>query len=213
MNGDLTIGTAKDGAAARFSLTSREAARCARLPTARGRSDFRAGRLAAKRAASIALDRFPSRRIEVSSRADGAPTLTALDGRGTGRFVESELSISHRDGHAVAVVAPRGVRVGVDLERNGAVPIATLRYFLTPAEQAMAVSIEPTILWSLKEAAWKALGLGRSAPFTSVELRPGSTGRLVGVCVDDVFVPMHTRLSRPWPGFHMATAWTTGGLA
>lgn len=213
MNGDLTIGTAMDGTAARFSLTSREAARCARLPTARGKSDFRAGRLAAKRAASIVLDRFPARRIEVSSQADGAPRLTVLDGRGTRRIVESELSISHRDGHAVAVVAPRGVRVGVDLERSGSVPIATVRYFLTPAERTMAASMEPTVLWSLKEAAWKALGLGRSAPFTSVELRPGSTGRLLGVCVDEVFVPMHTWLSRPWPGFHMATVWTTGGRA
>lgn len=213
MDTSLTIGWAKDGAAARLALTRGEADRCARLPTAPRRSDFRAGRLAAKRAASGLLVACPKTRIEVSSRTDGTPSLTRLDARGDGRRIEVELSISHRDARGVAVVAPAGVRVGVDLERIGSVPMAMVRYFLTPTEQRMTTSVDPTILWSLKEAAWKALGLGRSVPFRSVELCADDAGRLLGVRVHGSFVPMHTRLSRPWPEFHMTTVWMTGGVA
>ena len=207
------IATAEDGAAARLSLTRSEAARCAGLPTAAGRSDFRAGRLAAKRAAGSLLRGRAGRRIEVWSLAHGAPSLSLLDGRGRRTPMGGVLSISHRDARAVAAVAPPGVRVGIDLERAGSVPIPRVRFFLTPAERRTAAHVDPTILWSLKEAAWKALGLGRSLPFTSLELRRDAGGRLIGVEIEGTPVPMRACLARPWRGFHLVVVWTVGGVA
>jgi phosphopantetheinyl transferase (holo-ACP synthase) len=213
MHEQMTTAMATDGAAARLALTSSEAERCAALPTAVGRSDFRAGRLAAKRAASVLVGRQASRAIEVVTRADGSPRLVLLQKHGGSRAIPTELSLSHRQGHAVAVVAPPGMHVGVDLERVGAVHVPSTRYFLTKDERRRACGTDPTVLWSLKEAAWKALGLGRSVPLTSLEIAFDDDGRLHGVRVNGVFLPMHTRMSSPWPGFHMAVVWVTGGMA
>lgn len=213
MNGMLSVAIAKDGAEARLALTRAEAEHCARLDGSAPQRDFRAGRLAAKRAVSGMGPRHPFRRIQVSSLADGAPRFGILDGRGRERPGDGRLSISHRDGLAVAVVAPAGVRVGVDLERSGSVPLQAVRYFLTPIEREMARSVDPTVLWSVKEAAWKALGLGRSLPFVAMEIQADDRDRSLGVMVHDTFVPMHTHLSHPWPGFHAVAAWTTGGVA
>jgi len=213
MNALLSTASARDGAEARQALTTREAAQCANLDGPRRRRDFRAGRLAAKRAANGVQRSHPHCRIQVSSLADGAPRLGFLDREGRERPCDARLSISHRDGLAVAVVAPPGVRVGVDVERAGSVPLQAVRYFLTSVEREMASWVDPTVLWSLKEAAWKALGLGRSVPFQAMELRGGADGQLLGVTVHGVFMPMHTRMSRPWPGFHAVAIWMTGGVA
>lgn len=113
----------------------------------------------------------------------------------------------------MAVVASAGVRVGIDLERTGSVPLHALRYFLTREEREMAADVDPSVLWSVKEAAWKALGLGRSVPFLTMEIRADARGLPLGVAVCGAFVPMHTRLSHPWPGFHAVAAWTRGGVA
>lgn len=213
MNAMLSTAIAKDGEEARLSLTTSEAEQCARLEGSAPRSDFRAGRLAAKRAACGSGTAHPHRRIEIVSPVDGPPRLSVLDRYGRERPLDARVSISHRHGLAVAVVAPAGVRVGVDLERSGSIPLQAIRYFLTSAEQAMATYVDPTVLWSLKEAAWKALGLGRSIPFHAMQLCTDGPGQLLGVTVDDVFVPMHTRMSRPFPGYHAAAIWMTGALA
>jgi len=212
-----TTGTATDGAAARLALTRYEAATCARLPSSDRQRDFRAGRLAARRAVMGFVGRGPSRSMEVRSGVDGFPSLSLLDPSGRWRTTSVELSISHRDGRAVAAIARAGVRVGVDLERVGAVPRRLAGHFLTPQELDLAGAGDPTVLWSLKEAAWKALALGRSLPLKALELccddAGGLRGGLRGVRVRGVFVPMHSRMSTPWPGYHMAMVWTTGGVA
>jgi len=208
-----TTGTATDGAAARLALTGQEASSCARLPSSDRQRDFRAGRLAAKRAVMGFVGRGLSRRMEVRSRVDGFPSLSLLDPSGRWRTTAVELSISHRDGHAVAAIAPAGVRVGVDLEPAEAVPLGLARHFLTPREQDLASGGDPTVLWSLKEAAWKALALGRSLPLKALELCCEDAGGLRGVRVRGVFVPVHSQMSTPWPGYHMAMVWTTGGAA
>ena len=208
-----TTATATDGAAARLALTPHEASTCARLPGSDRQRDFRAGRLAAKRAAMGFVGRGPSWRMEVRSRVDGSPSLSLLDPRGRWRTRSVQLSISHRDGRAVAAIARAGMRVGVDLERVGAVPRRLAGHFLTPREQGLAGGDDPTVLWSLKEAAWKALGLGRSVPLKALELCGDDAGGLQGVRVRDAFVPMHSRLTTPWPGYHLAMVWTIGGAA
>jgi phosphopantetheinyl transferase (holo-ACP synthase) len=213
MNAMLSTAIAKDGDEARLALTTQEAEQCARLAGRRPRSDYRAGRLAAKRAVCGSGSAHPHRRIQISSLADEAPRLSVLDRHGRERSLDARVSISHRDGLAVAMVAPPGVRVGVDLERSGSVPLQAIRHFLTPAERGMVMYVDPAVLWSLKEAAWKALGLGPSVPLHAMELRTDGPGQLLGVTVRDVFVPMHTRMSRPFPGFHAAAIWMTGGVA
>jgi 4'-phosphopantetheinyl transferase EntD len=213
MKTTATTATATDGPAARLALTRNEALICTRLPSARSQSNFRAGRLAAKRAVADVVGCRSSRRIEVCSRADGSPRPSLLDRRGRGRETRIQLSISHRDGRAAAAAAPAGVRVGIDLERATAVPLHLAAYFLTRSERALATACDPTLLWSFKEAAWKALGLGGSVPFKALELRCGDAGELLGVRVRGELLPMHARTGTPWPGYHVVVVWTTGGAA
>ncbi|MDX1495310.1 MAG: 4'-phosphopantetheinyl transferase superfamily protein [Longimicrobiales bacterium] len=213
MSARMTIATATDGPAAKAALTATEARECALLAEAARRRDFRAGRLAAKRAAQADLHRSPCCRIEVVGDRDGAPELRLRDALGGSRRVSRALSLSHRDGHAVAVTAPSGTRIGVDLERAGSVQLSTVQELLTPFELEIAHEVDPTVIWSVKEAAWKALGLGTSVEFAEVELRADPMGRLIGIDVLGAFVPMHTRIAEPWPGFICAKVWMTGGVA
>lgn len=212
MNPTLTTAIARDGSTARSVLTVNEAEACARLAQRSRRSDFRAGRLAAKRAASGLLDGRPARRIEVTTLADGAPRIVCLDSEGRGRPVEEELSLAHREGRAVAVVAPSGTRVGVGLERAGSVPLQMIQHNLTPLERSIATEVDPTILWSLKQAAWKALGLGSTVPIGSIELRAGPSGQLLGVEAEGLLLPVHTRVGEPWPGFLSTMVWMSGAV-
>lgn len=182
MDATITIGTAKDGATARYVLTEQEAEECARLSCGAGRRDFRAGRLAVKRA----LERRDS---------------------------DAVVSACSRDGRAVAVAAPAGVRVGVDFERAGSLDLPSVRAHLTAFEEGLAANLDPAVVWSAKRAAWKALGMGVSLPIGEIELCPGPSGKLVGVYVGDAFLPMHTRITEPWPGYAMTTVWMPSGLA
>ena len=213
MEAILVTATAVDGAVARSALTPNERKRCGSLANPRRQEDFRAGRLAAKRAAREFLGPRPDRTMEVRSVKDSPPTLALLSTRGTGHKAEIELSLSHRDGRAVAAAAPAGLRIGVDLEVAGAVSRGQARYFLASAEEERVPGTDVTLLWSLKEAAWKALGLGRAVPFKALELCCDREGSLRGVRLWGAFLPMRSRLTSPWPGYHMTTVWMTGGVA
>lgn len=205
----LVKAMARDGAVARAALSSGERETCARLVGARRRRDYRAGRLAGKRAAARALGGRPGPGIEVISTSDGSPRLVMVDARGRRQPADARISISHRDGCAVAAVAPEGTRVGVDLERMGSLDRTAARYFLTEAERASDV----TALWSLKEAAWKALGLGRSVPFKELELRTGGVAGVRAVRLGGVSIPVSASLTSPWRGYLLATVWIAGGRA
>lgn len=212
MDRTLVTATAQDGSAARAALTATERETCARLELMRGRKDFRAGRLAAKRAAGEAVGGCPLQRIEVGSGPDGSPRLALIDRSGRSRPAPIEISISHRDGRAAAAAAPAGLGVGVDLERRYSVPRRMGRYFLTKAEQALDIR-DITRLWSVKEATWKALGLGHSMAFKELELCHATDGVLLGVRVRGAFHPVSARFVHPWPGYHMVTVWTSGCVA
>ena len=80
------------------------------------------------------------------------------------------VSIGHRDGVGIAAVADRGAMIGVDIERNGDILHDDQRYFVAPRERAFAGRFGTTLLWVLKEAVWKALGLALSTSFLSVQL-------------------------------------------
>ncbi|HEV8265915.1 MAG TPA: 4'-phosphopantetheinyl transferase superfamily protein [Gemmatimonadales bacterium] len=196
------------------SLTAAERHACAALPTAERRAEWRAGRLAAKRAVARMLGLSDLRAIEVRSRPGTRPLVRLPR---LSAVVPLTLSIAHAAGRAAAVVVQaRGVgtdRVGVDLERAGTVRSAHARYFLGEAEQSLARRVDLTALWVLKEAAWKALGLRAETPFTALELHLGRDGQLAGLSLLGRRRPARAWLARPWPGFLLAVVTLPGGRA
>lgn len=171
---------ALDGPPAAACLTARERRICAALPSAARRRDWRAGRLAAKRAVHAAG--LPAARLT--------------------------LSISHVAGRGAAIAVPAPHRVGIDLERAGAVRPAQARYFLTRAERRLARRLGLTALWTLKEAAWKALGADAATPFTALELHADRSGRLEAVSLHGRRTRARAVRARPWGGeFVVAVVW------
>ena len=127
-----------------------------------------AERAAGERATAVALAAAGSPDHRLAGRAaDGCP-----------RFPSGYAgSIAHAAGVAVAVVAPRTpahAAVGIDVEVSGALCVHDAELVLDPRERAL-VAAHPrpdwsaTLLWSAKEAAFKAWsaatgGLGRVDP-------------------------------------------------
>lgn len=194
-------------------LTASECRMCSALPLSR-RADFRAGRLAARRAAAAAAG-VPVRSVEIEPGAaggcdEGAGPDTFRGGavaRVAGVDIAPSLSISHRDGRAAAVADPAARRVGVDMERAGAVPPGTERYFLSETEREALSFTDATTLWSMKEAAWKALGCTDASPFASLELRFDGTQRLEAVLLGGRSHPAAAEVSTLPGGYVMAVVW------
>jgi 4'-phosphopantetheinyl transferase EntD len=106
------------------------------------------------------------------------------------------ISVAHCDGVAVSAVADPGTRIGVDIDRASAIPPEQRRYFVAPSEES-TTSADTTLLWVLKEAAWKALGLSASLPFTSLQLVFDSALETVeALRVDGARVPARTHVIR-----------------
>ena len=142
-------------------LGASERATLERLTLAKRRSDWRLGRYTAKAAAAAFLG-VEDRRIEVVASPGGAP-VAVLDGART----EVELSLSHRAGRAVAVVAPPGPAVGCDIELVEPRSAAFVRQWFADGERALVEAAPPdqrpwlaNLIWSAKEAATKAIGEG-----------------------------------------------------
>ena len=170
------------------------------------RRDRFAGTLAGRRAAAEALRFARVEQVELLREPGRAPrALVVADGER--RDAGLALSLSHCEGRAAAVAAPRATRVGIDLERVGRVPAEHERYFLTAAERRAAGRHDSVALWTLKEAAWKALELASDVPFHDLELGFDAGGSVRSVrCGVDV-LPASASLSRPWPGFVLAVLW------
>ena len=126
--------------------------------------DWLAGRCAGKGTVAARLG-VPVERLQLVSRTGAGPRCMVLDGECCTPLPVS-ISIAHCDGVAIAAAADSSTRVGVDIERVGEIASEHLRYFLTPSEGCA----DPSLAWVLKEAAWKALGLGPAVPFTAVQL-------------------------------------------
>ena len=164
-------------------------AACAACPNAARCADRRAGRSAA----TLAIGRAAATAAPAASEAPPPPG-------------SSRLSIAHRDGLGFAAAARAGVRVGVDLERAGAVAGPEARYFLTAAERASG--LHPSRLWALKEAAWKMLRLDRSVPFHALELRFDARRAVRAVALRGEEVAVAAELSTPVPGYVAAVMWS-----
>jgi 4'-phosphopantetheinyl transferase len=146
--GDAWLGPAEHAALARLRIDKR-------------RSDWRLGRRAAKAAAAAFLG-VEERRVEIVAAPSGAP-VAQLDGA----RAPVELSLSHRAGRALAVIASPGPPVGCDLELVEPRSDAFLEQWLAPSEQALVARapahqrpLVANLIWSAKEAAAKARGEG-----------------------------------------------------
>jgi len=159
--------------------------------------DWLAGRCAGKRAVAARCG-VPVERLQLVSQAGSAPRCMVLDGARWTHLPVS-LSIAHCDGVAIAAAADSSTRVGVDIERVGEIAPEHLRYFLAPSESCTDVSLA----WVLKEAAWKALGLGPAVPFTDVQLSfDRESDALRGVRANNTWITARAevvRFSHPHP--------------
>jgi 4'-phosphopantetheinyl transferase len=131
-------------------LSERERAVQDGLRVAKRRADWRLGRWTAK--AALGTD------VEILAAADGAPE----PWRARERLALS-LSLSHREGLALAAIADAPMVVGCDLERLEPRSDAFVADWLAPSEQALAGAdrvLVPNLVWTAKEAAAKVLREG-----------------------------------------------------
>jgi 4'-phosphopantetheinyl transferase len=141
-------------------LTDGERAVVAGLAVAKRRADWRLGRWTAKALMGAVLG-VPPQRVEVRAADDGAPE-PYVDGG----MAALSLSVSHRDGVAVAAVAGLPIRVGVDLETLETRSDAFVREWLSADEQAAlppagtARDLAVLRCWTGKEASAKVLREG-----------------------------------------------------
>ncbi|HKN69200.1 MAG TPA: hypothetical protein VJW73_23135 [Gemmatimonadaceae bacterium] len=156
-----------------YPLTQREQREYEALAHAARRRDWIAGRYAAKRAISIRRNVAPDA-IELASAPGAAPRAFVRTRADSWAPLPDRLTIAHRDGIAIAAAFPFGAAVGVDIERAGEVSALELGYIASEPERTRLRGIDPTLIWILKEAAWKALGLPSATPLSALQLLFGS---------------------------------------
>lgn len=154
-------------------LGNRELEVLGQLQLAHRRRDWRLGRWTAKAALGAWLD-APSTRIEVLAAADGAPEAW-LDGQPA----PVSVSLSHRAGRSLAVVAGLPRIVGCDLEALEPRSSAFVREWLGPAEQRVVSSrtdvqriLLVNLMWAGKEAFAKMRRQGLRLDVRSVAVAP-----------------------------------------
>jgi 4'-phosphopantetheinyl transferase len=159
-------------------LTSGELIRMEEMRFLKRRRDYRLGRWTAKSAVAayfgrpIHTDVLAS--IEIKTAWTGAPTIE-LDKA----FEPVAISISHRCGLAICVVAHCTIALGCDLELIEARSPAFLSDYFTPEEQETLDLVSErdrpslvSLLWSAKESALKALQEGLRLDTYSVVVCP-----------------------------------------
>ena len=146
------------------------------------RSDWRLGRWTAKLAVAAHLklpsDRITLRNIEVRPLSSGAPEVQ-LGGERSGVTI----SLSHRAGVAACALTPANVALGCDLEFIEPRTQAFVSDYFTAEEQSILESANcdsnrsatVALLWSAKESALKALGVGLRADTRSVKVNLAHT--------------------------------------
>ena len=150
------------------ALTPRERREYDALPHETRRRDWLAGRCAAKRAIG-ARWAVPADSIELASTPGSTPRPSVRSRTGA-RSLPDRLTIAHRDGVAIAAAFPAAASVGVDLERAAEVSLLELRYIMAEPERSRLQGVDATLIWILKEAAWKALGPAATTPLSSLQL-------------------------------------------
>jgi acyl transferase domain-containing protein/phosphopantetheinyl transferase len=157
----------------------------------RRRDDWLIGRIALKEAARTWIERAHGVRLMPADLVlrvaeGGKPYIAGDELEHLGDM--PDVSVAHAGGEAVAVAAPPGIAVGVDLERVGRIAAADLLAGgFSDAERTLvsggAGDPETTALqaWCAKEAAAKCLGLGlngRPTSFVVTEIDGCGNGRV-----------------------------------
>ncbi|HUJ27034.1 MAG TPA: 4'-phosphopantetheinyl transferase superfamily protein [Myxococcales bacterium] len=150
-----------------FSPAERARADAMRVP--QRRKDFLLGRWAAKCLIASVLRRTAGPALEVRAAESGQPLAFA-----DGAPLPLSISISHRAGLALAALDEGGAPIGADLERIEPRSDGFVRDFFTLSE-ALAVAggeraLLANLIWSAKESALKALGVGLRADTRSIEI-------------------------------------------
>jgi 4'-phosphopantetheinyl transferase EntD len=189
-----------------YPLTSRERREYDALPHAARRRDWLAGRYAAKRAISIRWNVAPDA-IELAAAPGAAPRAFVRSRADRWAPLPDRLTIAHRDGVAIAAAFPSRALVGVDIERIAEVSLLELGYITSAPERERLRGIDPTLIWILKEAAWKALGLPSATPLSALQLvfRSG-TDELAAVRRGPRELKVHAGVRRLDAGFPMIAA-------
>ncbi|NMC71597.1 MAG: SDR family NAD(P)-dependent oxidoreductase, partial [Myxococcales bacterium] len=168
-------------AVAEACLGPAEAVLFRQIGSRKRRTDWLGGRLAAKRLVAAYLLEcagvaVPERDVGVAADPRGAPVVR-IAGRPDLEQLVPQVGISHGAGRAMAVLAPRnsGTRVGLDVERVEPRDEAFVRHVLTEREVAVAERAGlngdgATVLWTLKEAVTKALGVGMAVDPREVQV-------------------------------------------
>jgi phosphopantetheinyl transferase len=158
-----------------------------------------AGRVAAKRALT-ALTGVPPHEISVRSADTGEPLAEVPGVPGV------RVSISHREGRAVAVAA-MDRRVGVDLERIEPRASSFAETWLSPEERSLGAGpLVETLIWATKEAVLKWLGTGLRASPHHVRVTSLGDG-LATVRLDGPLAARHAELG----GAPLLVAWSRHG--
>ncbi|HKX08516.1 MAG TPA: acyltransferase domain-containing protein [Stellaceae bacterium] len=178
-------------------LTARERETWRTLPPiGPRRARWLMGRVAAKEAIQRWVEERHGRslspiEVEIGTDQRGKPAVSFFNGAGS--IEAPELSISHGDTMAIAVVAA-DVSVGVDIEeeRDGSPrTVPELAFVEGELATAARAGAPPIALWCAKEAAAKALGvglLGEPRRWRVRELAPD--GRTAVVQIEDLRVPV-----------------------
>jgi 4'-phosphopantetheinyl transferase EntD len=142
------------------------------LRSKKRKSEFCAGRIAAKLAIRKFRPDLQISEINVLRSESGAPIVTDID--------EIHLSITHCARFAIAVTAP--FFVGVDLEVNEPRPKALIKYFMNEAESVHILGKDPYLqdyetncLWTRKEAVSKVGRWGGSLDFKTIDCTSTNT--------------------------------------
>jgi 4'-phosphopantetheinyl transferase len=187
---DAAAGLA-EGIAPAGLLSAREQTHLAGLTSAKRRSDWLLGRLAAKNLVQIAIGGREGRApaldaITIATAPDGAPQVDLsrvqpVPGSAAWEDVRHtlSLSISHSAGRALVALGTGGVAVGADIERVEPRGARFAEDYFTQHEHALVNAATPgardsciTAIWSAKEAALKALRLGLTVDTRAVTCLP-----------------------------------------
>jgi len=159
-------------------LSGQELSRLGELRFDKRRADWRLGRWTAKLAAAsllkLPLDIPFLVDIEIRAAPSGAPELFLFNQKS-----DVGLSLSHRGGRALCVVALSGPNPGCDLELVESRDPSFVTDFFTANEQKLLDRASPekratltALLWSAKESALKSLHLGLRLDTTSLDVSP-----------------------------------------
>ena len=162
-------------------LSARERRTAAGLHVHQRRRDWRLGRFTAKAAVGAWLSVAPER-VEILPAPDGAPEAWV-----DGERAPVSVSLSHRAGRALAVVAQGPAVVGCDLERVEPRSGAFVREWLAPAEHGLLAAHAEAdrarltnLVWTAKEAAAKVRREGLRLDVRRAVVVPAGAGAADG---------------------------------